>query len=330
MKGPLEKAFHDCRQLVLRHDKNSFILAHYIPEPVRNCYFAVRAFNIETNRVQKPSTPNSLIQAKFKVWDHQIIDGFQNLERSPQDPSVIVFQHYKREGYALDLNNLRTVLQAKCNKMQDPTFSSVEEICQFGESTQSQMTYLVQGLLQSSCISPSSGAIVSGSQRIRRLTGDIAAHLGQASSVASVLKSVPFYAIKHNVVTLPCDVMTEHNISQEEVLRHFQNKTVEPSQLRDVAFETAIAANDHLLSARSKLVELKEELAKIAKQDGQLQEISKKWRGGIPDALYVPFMSSIPVDIYLKCLEKGDFHLQTSNTSSIIWRSAWNYYTRRL
>ena len=68
-----------------------------------------------------------------------------------------------------------------------------------------------------------------------------------------------------------------------------------------MVYETAITANDHMLTAKSKLEMARQEIKKIVQeqpQDQLLNKFSMKWRKGIPDSLYVPTMAGIPTSLF--------------------------------
>jgi NADH dehydrogenase [ubiquinone] 1 alpha subcomplex assembly factor 6 len=67
-----------------------------------------------------------------------------------------------------------------------------------------------------------------------------ASHLGKAHGIVNLIRSVPYNA-QQKVVTLPQDVLLQHDVSHETVLR--TNCT---AGLRDAVFDIATRAKQHL------------------------------------------------------------------------------------
>ena len=41
----------DVNRMLETYDRSSYILGHYIPEPARDAFLAIRAFNVEINKI---------------------------------------------------------------------------------------------------------------------------------------------------------------------------------------------------------------------------------------------------------------------------------------
>jgi len=173
---------------------------------------------------------------------------------------------------------------------------------------------------------------------------DIAAHIGQATAVSSMILGVQYYGSQRNKVTLPVDLMTKYDLSQESLLRLCQghvnddNEVAEiKEQLKNIVFDTAVTANDHLLSARDKLSKCQAEIVEVVnanKQDKLVGSQFKKWKRNIPDALFTPFMVAIPTSLYLQKLQKCDFDIFHGKLQQKEWRLPWtsfrSYYQRKI
>lgn len=159
-----------------------------------------------------------------------------------------------------------------------------------------------------------------------------------------MITGVRYYASTRNQVPLPIDVMSKHDLSQEDVLRLFQGHTADAKNDQDVrhkinlvVYDTAVVANDHMLTANKKLGDFKKEVAQVItlhSDDKSFQNFARKWRGKIPDAIFTPLMVGIPTSLYLKKLEKHDFDILNTNLQQPEWRLAWtsfkDYYLRKI
>lgn len=360
----LHNAQENVNQLLESSDRSSYILAQYIPEPARNSFLAIRAFNLEINKINEGGS-NALSRAsrastqmsntlgvstadmKFKFWSDLLLRVFTEDPRTETDlgePIAILLRDGLKNDFNLDISYFQTFLQTRRQFVKNGgSFQSVNDICSYGEGTYSQLNYLTQGLLLSPSISPSAIRLLEYSPELQSLLSDIAAHIGQATAVSSMILGVPYYAQTRNQVTLPVDLMTENDLSQESVLRLCQGHTSDDSvdntrikeKLKEVVYQTAITANDHVITARDKLskVRLKiEEVALAHSDDKLLVQQSRNWRRNVPDVIFTPMMVSIPTVLYLNKLERCDFDIFHSKLNQKEWRLAWtsfkDYYKR--
>ncbi|EGV65666.1 hypothetical protein CANTEDRAFT_112535 [Yamadazyma tenuis ATCC 10573] len=344
----LEIAREDVNKILESQDRSSYLLAQYMPEPTRDAFLAIRAFNLEINKIapKQSSGPSPLgvsaVDLKFKFWSDLLTRIFTNPDSDTNigEPIAFLLRDALRNNLNLELSCLHQFLQSRRHFLNSSGFNSTDDICAYGEGTYSQLNYLTQGLLLSPGISPSAISLLEHSRRLQGLVSDVAAHIGQATAVASMVLGSKYYASK-NSVTVPVDVMTRHDVSQEQFLRlaqgHDQDMAATRQSLQNCFYDVAVVANDHILTARQKLQEIREETAKVVKSnpnDKLLQKNHRKWRHGIPDVIFLPFMVSIPTTLYLRRLEKNDFDIFAPAMDAKEWRLAWTsfrgYYQRRI
>ncbi|KAI5961047.1 hypothetical protein KGF57_001807 [Candida theae] len=361
----LHNSVESISQILEKSDRSSYILAQYIPEPARNTFLAIRAFNLEIgkineggkNRQSRASMASrqmtqtlgvSTADLKFKFWSDLLLRVFTKDPNNSQDlgePIAILLRDGLRNGMNIDLSYLQKFLQTRRSFIKSgASFTNTNEICSYGEGTYSQLNYLTQQVLLSPSISPSSIQLLQASSTLQSLIADIAAHIGQATGVASMITGLRYYASTRNQVPLPIDIMNNHDLSQEDVLRLFQGHITDSteeqnlkSKLNSVVYDTAIVANDHILTANKKLNDFKTEVKQVIStrsNDQKFQNFAKKWKGNVPDALFTPLMVGIPTSLYLKKLEKHDFDVLNTSVQQPEWRLAWtsfkDYYFRKI
>ena len=78
----------------------------------------------------------------------------------------------------------------------------------------------------------------------------ISSHLSLCIGIVTTLRGIPF-RIRHSELPLPLDSCAKHNLVQESVFRHGP----ETPGLKDVVFDVATRANDHLNTARQYMEE---------------------------------------------------------------------------
>lgn len=348
-------AHENINKLLEKNDRSSYILAQYIPEPARNAFLAIRAFNLEINKINdggnNPSSVASKASSqlssslgvttgdmKFKFWSDLLSRVFADpyKDQNIGEPIALLIQDSLRNDINLDIDCFHRFLQTRRNFVKSVNFNTVTDICSYGEGTFSQLNYLTQGALLSPNISPSSIRLLEYSSTLQAKVNDIAAHIGQATAICAMILGCQFYASSRNQITLPIDLMTKFDLSQESLFRlsqgHIKDKAEIDSikeKLKSIVYETAITANDHILSARDKLAKSQIEIGEIVKANGQdklLTSQYKKWRKDIPDAVYVPYMVAIPTQLYLERLQKYDFDIFHPKLQQKEWKLAWRSY----
>lgn len=359
----LASAVENINVLLEKHDRSSYLLAQYVPEPTRNAFLAIRAFNLEINKISDGGNNTGSVASralgqlsglmgvstadmKFKFWSDLLSRVFTDPESEKDlgEPIAILVRDALRNDLNLDIGFFHQFLQTRRHFLRNKQFSTVDDICSYGEGTYSQLNYATQGLLLSPSISPSAISLLEHSPQLLAEVSDIVAHIGQATAVGAMILGLNYYAASRNHVTLPVDIMTKHGLSQEAVLKVAQGHLLEGSEhtevrekLKNVVYDTAVVANDHILAARSKLEKTRgliQEVVKAQLQDQLVQINHRRWRKGIPDAVFTPFMVAIPTTLYLQKLQRADFDVFNPKLSQQEWRLAYtsfrNYYQRRI
>lgn len=335
-----------CLDSLRQHDKSAFILSAYVPAPARDCFVAIRAFNVELSKISgkdvsganqklKQSIGVSSMDLRVKFWQDLVHKLFQDpyADRVIGEPVGILLRDSLRNDLKLDVSHFEQILATKSDFLNRHEFRTVDQLCAYGEGQYSQLNYAVQDLLLSDQLSPSTVALVEHNEQIGTIIREICAHIGQATGVASLVLGTQYFAHHHNRVFLPVDLMTQHNLSQEELLRMFQghediDKEKVSAKLKDVVYETCITANDHLITARSKLDQVRSLTREFldTTTDSMVLERSKNWKRGIPDCVFVAFMNAIPLDGYLRALEKHDFNLIDNKIENSYWKLVYRTY----
>ncbi|GAB7357197.1 hypothetical protein MBLNU459_g8183t1 [Dothideomycetes sp. NU459] len=260
----------------------------------------------------------------------------------PKQPIAILL------AYALDSLHQRTDGKGKFSKswfmrvintreqyLANPPYPSIDALESYAENTYSTLSYLTLQALP-----------------IASVTADhVASHIGKATGIAAVLRGLPLLAFpmppkthsnqegfggnvgatRQGAVMLPLDVMAEHGVREEEVLRN----GAEAQGLRDAVFAVATRANDHLITAREMLKNLKagkdaghdfehqdeEEHAYAVQADGKPQTPAQDI-----DRAFGVFMPAVSTSLWLDRLEKHDFDLFAPRLRTTDWRLPWKAF----
>lgn len=347
----IESARHSCLESLAKYDKTSELLYQYIPDPAKEAFAAIKCFNIEMNRIGssglKVASSNdnfSSSDLKFRFWEDILYQVSIRKQLTGGEPIALLLQDSIANGINVDTSYLFKFIESRKTYLDNPVFRSLDEICAYGEGTYSQLNYLIQSILLSPSISPSTISLVESSLEIQSLMSEIAAHIGQATAVATMIAGLSYHARQRNQVTLPVDILAKHDVSQESLLRLFSGHMDVKSndfkslsvKLQDAVFETSIVANDHILTSKKKYALLVNEIENVLHDthDPLLISKSPSWLKKVPDALYIPFMAVFPIQLYLEKLEKNDFNVLEKNLVvkdwKLLWRSYWSYNHRDL
>lgn len=353
----VHNAVENVLKLLESHDRSLYVLAQYIPEPARSAFLATRAFNIEINKISDGGSNTGsvtsrassamlaqmgalILDLKFKFWSDTLQKVFTGGD-APAEPIALLLRDSLENDINLNIDHFLRFLQTRKQFLRGTTFATTNDICAYGEGTYSQLNYQVQSALLSPLISPSVIKLLQHLMELQGLVRDVAAHIGQATAVSLMILGMQYYAQSQNRVTLPIDLMTKNDLSQEHLLRLVQGHISDTSEqealrnkLKNVVFETAVTANDHILSARNKLDTIKQEVKKIAgdTNDKLIRTQSKKWKGGVPDVIFTPYMVAIPTVLYLEKLQKLDFDVFAKKMQQKEWKLGYKsfraYYSR--
>lgn len=119
-------------------------------------------------------------------------------------------------------------------ELHTPSHLTIDSLTSHAESTSSTVLYLLLSLL-----SASSSAL-----------SHAASHLGAAQTISTLLRALPYYAKKGEMI-IPAEITAKHGVKQEEVFR----RGPEAHGIEEAVFEFATLANDHLTTARDMLKE---------------------------------------------------------------------------
>ncbi|XP_073941938.1 NADH dehydrogenase (ubiquinone) complex I, assembly factor 6 homolog sicily isoform X2 [Choristoneura fumiferana] len=250
---------------------------------IRSPTLVVRAFNVEIARVQDQTTDPQTALFRLQFWQDTLSAIFkkdQTLRNVPANP--VAQELFKIcSCYKIPKRNLERLITSRHNLIKSKYFKSIEDIEKYAEDSVSAIYY--------SILSVASVANVHADHA--------ASHLGKAQGIANILRSVQV-ASRHKMVYLPMDLLMKHQVSQESVLRG-----VDSENIRNVTFEIATTANNHLRKARSITV------PKIANQI---------------------FLPAIAVQSYLDKLQKCNFDVFHQSLARGNATLPFSFYFKRL
>jgi NADH dehydrogenase [ubiquinone] 1 alpha subcomplex assembly factor 6 len=253
--------------------------------------------------------------------------------------------HYRSGGKATFSRGwLQRIIDTRQKHLSNAPFSTMASLESYSENTYSTLLYLtLQALPMAS------------------LTADhLASHIGKAAGIAAMLRGLPLIAFpgpppahsnqggfggdvgttRRGAVMLPVDVMVEAGVREEDVLR----QGASAAGLRDAVFAVATRANDHLITARQMLANIRagagaghdfehadeeehvqRSMQKTASAETPAQEIERAF--GV-------FMPALSTQMWLDQLQKCDFDVFNDKLRRTNWklpfRAYWAYSRRQI
>lgn len=264
----------------------------------------------------------------------------------PKEPVAVllagandILQQRTDGKHKLSKSWLHRVISTREQYLSNPPYTNMAALEAYAENTYSTLLYLTLQALP-----------------MQSITADhLASHIGKAAGIAAVLRGLPLIAFppppnKHSnqsgfggslglplsrqgVVTLPLDVMADAGVKEEDVLRQ---GGAAPG-LKDAVFTVATRANDHLITAREMLKNLKagsdvghefehegEEEHNYglrdpatSKAEKQLEEVERSF--GI-------LMQALPTSMWLDKLQSVDFDVFDSQLRRTDWKMPWKAF----
>ena len=237
------------------------------------------------------------------------------------------------------------IIGAREQYLSNPPYTSMSALETYAENTYSTLLYLVLQALP-----------------MQSITADhIASHIGKATGIAAVLRGLPLLAFppppnKHSnqsgfdgslsggrqgAVTLPLDVMAETRLREEDVFRQGSDAP----GLKDAVFTVATRANDHLITAREMLRNLRagrdvghdfehfeddghQYVSSDIEDPGTRRQLNDVERSfgmllqAVPTALWLEKLQKVDFDVFDPQLRRTDWRLP--------WRAFWAFRRKRI
>lgn len=353
----VDKARYDCIAQLSKADPSSLFMSKFYPEYLRDAFIAFKSFNLELSKVSFGFQPGATNKSrefnnlKFQFWLQQLNKCTQLDESTAStifldinEPCTILLADLVLKKLSFSPDMLVQMVHSHQHfytQNSSTGFSNLDEMCSFGEGTHSQVNYLMQSVLLSPQLTGFSDVGIdllqlptTGTNELRHNLTDVSAHLGQATAIGSFLVGLQYFAQKKQTLMLPTDTLTKYRLPEEVCLRYLQGTHNEIGDVastkelvKNVVFEVATLANDHIISARTKLETAKEQIRQLASENGRNDLLKAAGKRQFPDCFFLPYLAGLPTVLYLERLEKADFDVLHPKLLAKEWRlgfRAWN------
>jgi NADH dehydrogenase [ubiquinone] 1 alpha subcomplex assembly factor 6 len=338
-----------CLDSLRKYDTPSALMLPYIPPHTRDAYIALRAFNIEIARTADTTSTPTIGSMRLQFQRDAVTKA---LAGSPPKQPIAIMLAYAAEHLSAMTDGkakwskswFMRIIDTREKYLSNPPYPNLEAVESYAENTYSTLLYLTLQALPMASLS----------------ADHVASHIGKASGIAAVLRGLPLIAFpgppnthsnqgqmagdvgatRHGAVLLPLDIMAEAGVREEDVLRN----GAAAHGLRDAVFQVATRANDHLITARQMLDNLRagrdeghefehQHETEHAHAPGSAEEVKETAAQEIERAFGV-FMPAIATQLWLDKLQRHDFDvfepkLRTTDWK-LPWKSFWGWRTRRI
>ncbi|EJT81168.1 hypothetical protein GGTG_01152 [Gaeumannomyces tritici R3-111a-1] len=265
----VDKARAYCQAQLRAGDYDSHLIRRFVPPPSRDAYDALRALNLELARLPETVSTPLLGRMRTQFWRDSVNATFAG--RPPREPICILLHRALSDlssrgtttgggGVVAPSTSsmkfwVQRLISTRELHMDNRPFASLAALEEYAEHTYATLTYAVLAAAP-----------------LRSLHLDhLASHIGKACGIVAVLRGIPILAAprapvqtpmgggsssssgQQQALLLPLDVMARAGVREEDVFR----KGPQAPGLQDAVFEVATRANDHLITAREMLKNLR-------------------------------------------------------------------------
>lgn len=335
--------------LLRKYDTPSSLLLPYIPSHARDAYVALRAFNIDVARTADTTSTPTIGMMRLQFHRDAITKSLAGTP--PKQPIALLLAQaaeslYENSGgrFKFSKNWFTRIIDTREKYLSNPPYPDMAGLESYAENTYSTLLYLtLQALPMAS------------------LTADhIASHIGKAIGISAVLRGLPLIAFpgpanshsnqggnlggdvgatRHGAVMLPLDIMADAGVREEDVLRN----GAEARGLKDAVFAVATRANDHLITARQMLDNIRAGQAadhdyehEHEEEHIQLPATASTGKSETPaqevERAFGVFMPAVATQMWLDRLQQLDFDVFQPKLRTTDWKlpfKAYWAYSRR-
>ncbi|KAL1891934.1 hypothetical protein Sste5346_007278 [Sporothrix stenoceras] len=333
----VDKARSYCVNQLRSGDYDAHLVRHFLPRGVRDAYLALRTLNLELARLPETVSNPTIGAMRMQFWKDSINNTFEG--QPPREPvSMLLYAALaglaaREGGVVSNFSSIKFWLQrfisTRQQYMDNRPFTSLDALEEYAESTYATLMYVTLAMLP-----------------LRSMHVDhLASHIGKACGIAAILRGIPVLAApkppptgaashalpqRNPVLLLPLDVLADTGVREEDVYR----QGPEAPGLSEAVFRVATRANDHLITAREMLKNIRagEDPGHDYEHEGETghtYEGVSGVDGGERDELralqkgFNVLLEAVPAQDYLTRLEAADFDAFRVKSG---WKLPWSLY----
>ncbi|OLN87128.1 NADH dehydrogenase (ubiquinone) complex I, assembly factor 6, partial [Colletotrichum chlorophyti] len=243
------------RSSSIHSDYDAHLISRLVPARTTDAYLALRNLNLELVRLPELVSNPVIGQMRMQFWRESIDKTFAG--NPPAEPICVLLHQALQDLRARSTNGtassikfwVQRLIKTREKHMDNRPYASLAALEEYAENTYSTLMYATLAAMP-----------------LRSMHVDhLASHVGKACGIVAVLRGIPVLAAPQQqagpeggrprdpALLLPLDVMAEVNLREEDVFRYGP----EAEGFQDAVFKVATRANDHLITAREMLTNLK-------------------------------------------------------------------------
>ncbi|KAF6828206.1 squalene phytoene synthase [Colletotrichum plurivorum] len=256
------KARKYCQSQLQHSHYDAHLISRLLSPRAQDAYLALRSLNLELVRLPEVVSNPMIGQLRMQFWRESVDKTFAG---SPPAEPICVLLHQalqdmraRSPGAGSTASSIRfwaqRLIKTREKYMDNRPFASLAALEEYAENTYSTLMYATLAIMP-----------------LRSMQVDhLASHIGKACGIVATIRGIPVLAAPQRqqvhtptgtqpaqqrdpALLLPLDVMSEANLREEDVYRYGP----EAEGFQDAVFKVATRANDHLITAREMLKNLK-------------------------------------------------------------------------
>lgn len=332
----VDKARAYCLNQLRRGDYEAYLIRRFVPPSAQDAYDVLRTLNLELARLPETVSNPLIGRMRMQFWRDSINKTFAG--NPPREPISILLHKVLADMSARGKGGsspssikfwMLRLINTREQYMDNRPFASLTALEEYGENTYATLMYATLA-----------------AAGLRSLHVDhLASHVGKACGIVAVLRGVPVLAAprpptqsplgesaaSHNnnnpALLLPLEVMAKSGVREEDVFR----RGPEAPGLQDAIFEVATRANDHLITAREMLKNLKagQSPGHDFEYEGESEHVYDT-KGASDERTKIEvqrgfgvLLEAIPAADFLQRLEKANFDPFRVKSS---WKLPWSLW----
>ncbi|KAK4167632.1 NADH dehydrogenase complex I, assembly factor 6 [Cladorrhinum sp. PSN259] len=248
-----------CGNQLKNGDNDAYLIRQFVPRSAQNAYDALRTLNLELARLPETVSNPTIGQFRMQFWRDTVNKVFAG--NPPREPiSILLHQaimDLRAKTGAAGVSSLKFWLLRFINTrerhMENKPFVSLSALEDYAENTYATLMYMTLAAMPLQSVH----------------MDHLASHIGKAYGIVATLRGIPILAApskpikgpsggqvgntRSPALLLPLDIMADAGLKEEDVFRYGPKA----EGLQDAIFHVATRANDHLITAREMLKNLR-------------------------------------------------------------------------
>ncbi|KAK1970144.1 squalene/phytoene synthase [Colletotrichum sublineola] len=324
------KARKYCQTQLQHSDYDAHLISRLVPARTADAYLALRNLNLELVRLPEQVSNPVIGQMRMQFWRDSIDKTFAG--NPPAEPICVLLHQALQDLRARSTTStassikfwVQRLIKTREKHMDNRPYASLAALEEYAENTYSTLMYATLAAMP-----------------LRSMHVDhLASHIGKACGIVAVLRGIPVLAAPQQqpakshagpgggrqdpALLLPLDIMAEASLREEDVFRYGPRA----EGFQDAVFKVATRANDHLITAREMLKNLKagQEAGHEFEHQGEAEHMYEHEENDTQRDIRRGFgvlLESVPAQEYLTNLEGANFDPWAVKAS---WKLPWRLW----